>query len=210
MLLSRPYSNVPNTKNFQKFNLHFDKSLAEVIAEDLDGRTPLWHAISSADEVEVNRLLNADNILLDEQIGFGETPLSLAVKSENEEIVKLPLNTKRINVNQPNADDRMPLLLAVRKSNSAIVGLLLNTLKVNVVPENYNSQNLFLYAALMANQDHHTDNIFQAADYAAGHDCDWADFMAVDIVTKYPSCLILVQLRHYIHKNGLKIASYET
>lgn len=62
MLLSRPYSNVPNTKNFQKYNLHFDKSLAEVISEDLDGRTPLWHAISSADEVEVKRLLNADNI----------------------------------------------------------------------------------------------------------------------------------------------------
>ena len=54
MPLSRPESSIPNSENSQVVKLQLDKSVAKVKSEDVDGRTPLWHAISSANEVEVS------------------------------------------------------------------------------------------------------------------------------------------------------------
>jgi hypothetical protein len=190
--------------------------VAEVKSEDVDGRIPLWHAISSANEFELHQLLNTDNIVLDEQIGFGETPLTLAVTSENKEIVKMLLDTERINVNQPNAHGEMPILLAVRKENSAIVELLLKTCKVKLVPKNVNDQDLLLYAAQNAVQDFEIFDTFSFADYAAGVDSgehngygfDRLDTPINKLANKYPSYLILKQRRQYTITLGLKFASH--
>jgi Ankyrin repeats (3 copies) len=155
MLLSRPKSSPPNTENSQVVRLQLAKS------EDVNGRTPLWYAISSANMVELNRLLNTDNIQLNKQIGSGETPLSLAVKNKNEDVVKLLLDTGRINVNLQNAHGQIPLSLAVEKRNKAIVKLLLKTRKVDVFSSDWKGEEPLKYAAEVAAGDNDTELFHQ-------------------------------------------------
>lgn len=93
---------------------------------DMDGITPLIHAVYCGYTDKVRLLLTAREIDVNYITNRGQTPLIAAVSNERTEIVRLLLDAPGIDVNQTDFDYCSPLLIAVYYRKTEIIKLLLS------------------------------------------------------------------------------------
>ncbi|KAJ9455313.1 hypothetical protein DIPPA_54807 [Diplonema papillatum] len=92
---------------------------------DIDGRTPLFHALEGAHE-EIADWLVAEGAQVNVADNKGITPLHIAAHTNNRHAVRTLLETGKCDVNATDSKGITPLHQAAHRASSEIVELLLN------------------------------------------------------------------------------------
>ncbi|KAM0283933.1 hypothetical protein ACHAO9_009459 [Fusarium lateritium] len=101
-----------------------DTKEVDINAEDVSGRTVLWHAASSNNEIATRWLLETGRVDSNHRDDYGRTPLWIAAEDGSEGVVRLLLEEGKADPNQDDFEGRTPLSLAKKNNHKEIARVL--------------------------------------------------------------------------------------